>query len=121
MMALVLFVEDDEDSRRIVRTTLTRAGHEMVEAVTGPAGVRAAQTHLPDLILMDIQLPGFDGVEATRLLKADPALQHIPIVAVTSYVMSEDASRALQTGCEGFVSKPFSPRALLRAISGWLP
>jgi two-component system cell cycle response regulator DivK len=121
MMALVLLVEDDEDSRRIVRTTLTRAGHEMVEAVTGPDGVTAAQTHLPDLILMDIQLPGFDGLKTTRRLKADPALQHIPILAVTSYIMSEDESRALEAGCNGFVSKPFSPRALLDTISGFLP
>ena len=120
-MALVLLVEDDEDSRRIVRTTLTRAGHEMVEAMTGPGGVTAAQTHRPDLILMDIQLPGFDGVEATRRLKADPALQHIPILAVTSYVMSEDESRALEAGCSGFVSKPFSPRVLLDTIRGFLP
>ena len=120
-MALVLLVEDDEDSRRIVRTTLTRAGYEMVEAVTGPEGVAAAQAHRPDLILMDIQLPGFDGVEATRRLKADPALQHIPILAVTSYVMSEDESRALEAGCSGFVSKPFSPRVLLDTIRGFLP
>ena len=120
-MALVLLVEDDEDSRRIVRTTLTRAGHEMVEAVTGPDGMTAAQIHLPDLILMDIQLPGFDGVEATRRLKADPALQHIPILAVTSYVMSNDESRAREAGCEDFVSKPFSPRVLLDTIGRFLP
>ena len=120
-MALVLLVEDDEDSRRIVRTLLTRAGHEMVEAVTGPDGVAAAGRHLPDLILMDLQLPGYDGFEATRRLKANPALQHIPILAVTSYVMSDDESRALEAGCDGYVSKPFSPRALLDTISDFLP
>ena len=120
-MALVLLVEDDEDSRRIVRTTLTRAGYEMVEAVTGPDGVTAAHTHRPDVILMDIQLPGFDGVAATRRMKADPALQHIPILAVTSYVMSDDASRALEAGCSGLVAKPFSPRVLLDTIGGFLP
>jgi len=120
-MALVLLVEDDEDSRRIVRTLLTRAGHEMVEAVTGPEGVAAAQAHLPDLILMDLQLPGYDGFEATRRLKANPALQHIPILAVTSYVMSDDESRALEAGCDGYVSKPFSPRQLLETIRDFLP
>ncbi len=120
-MALVLLVEDDEDSRRIVRTTLTRAGYEMVEAVTGPDGVTAAQTHRPDVILMDIQLPGFDGVAATRRMKADPALQHIPILAVTSYVMSDDESRALEAGCSGLIAKPFSPRVLLDTIGGFLP
>ncbi len=120
-MALVLLVEDDEDSRRIVRTTLTRAGYEMVEAVTGPDGVTAAHTHRPDVILMDIQLPGFDGVAATRRMKADPALQHIPILAVTSYVMSDDESRALEAGCSGLVAKPFSPRVLLDTIGGFLP
>jgi two-component system cell cycle response regulator DivK len=121
MMALVLLVEDDEDSRRIVRILLTRAGHEMVEAVTGPDGVAAAQAHRPDLILMDIQLHGYDGFEATRRIKADPALQHIPILAVTSYVMSDDASRALEAGCDGYVSKPFSPRALLATMGDFLP
>ena len=120
-MALVLLVEDDEDSRRIVRTTLTRAGYEMVEAVTGPDGVTAAQTHRPDVILMDIQLPGFDGVAATRRMKAGPALQHIPILAVTSYVMSDDESRALEAGCSGLIAKPFSPRVLLDTIGGFLP
>ena len=120
-MALVLLIEDDEDSRRIVRTLLTRAGHEMMEAVTGPDGVAAAQRRPPDLILMDLQLPGYDGFEATRRLKATPALQHIPILAVTSYAMSEDESRALEAGCDGYVSKPFSPRELLDAISRFLP
>lgn len=120
-MAVVLVVEDDEDSRRILRVLLTRAGHEMMEALTGPDGVAAAQTHLPDVILMDIQLPGYDGFEATRRLKADPALQHIPILAVTSYVMSDDESRALEAGCDGYVSKPLSPRALLATLDDFLP
>ena len=120
-MAVVLLVEDDEDSRRIVRTTLTRAGYAMVEAVTGPDDVTAAHTHRPDVILMDIQLPGFDGVAATRRMKADPALQHIPILAVTSYVMSDDESRALEAGCSGLIAKPFSPRVLLETIGGFLP
>ena len=119
-MALVLLVEDDEDSRRIVRTTLTRAGHEILEAVTGPDGVAAALRRPPDLILMDIQLPGFDGLEATRRIKADSALQHIPILAVTSYVMSDDELRALEAGCDGYISKPFSPSVLLATIDDFL-
>ena len=120
-MALVLVVEDDEDSRRILKTMLTRAGHEMVEAVTGPDGVASAQRRPPDLILMDIQLPGYDGLEATRRIKANPDLQRIPILAVTSYAMSEDETRALDAGCDGYVSKPFSPRRLLPIIHRFLP
>jgi two-component system cell cycle response regulator DivK len=89
-------------------------------AVTGPDGVLAAEAHQPDLILMDIQLPGFDGFEATRRIKANPALQHIPIVAVTSYAMGGDEARAMEAGCDGYVSKPLRPTALLDTIRSFL-
>ena len=76
-----------------------------------------ATEHRPDLILMDIQLPVMDGYEVTRRIKADPALWHIPIIAVTSYALSGDEEKARQAGCDGYVGKPFSPRQLLAKIN----
>lgn len=118
-MARILIVEDDENSRLIVRDLLEAVGYEMIEAVTGPEGVTAAEAHRPDLILMDVQLPGCDGFEATQRIRANPALQHIPIIVVTSYAMSTDAARAAEAGC-GYVSKPFSLTALLDTIHDFL-
>jgi two-component system cell cycle response regulator DivK len=112
----VLVVEDQEDNRQIVRDLLTSAGYELIEAVTGPEGVSLAESQRPDLILMDIQLPGLDGYEATRRIKAKPELRQIPIIAVTSYALSGDDVKAKQAGCDDYVTKPFSPRALLAKI-----
>jgi two-component system cell cycle response regulator DivK len=120
MSKRILVIEDQEDNRRIVRDLLTSVGYEIIEAVTGEDGVSAAASHVPDLILMDIQLPGLDGYEATRRIKANPALQHIPIIAVTSYALSGDDVKAFEAGCNGYVSKPFSPRALLARIREFL-
>jgi two-component system cell cycle response regulator DivK len=117
----ILVIEDEEDNRRIVRDLLTSVGYEIIEAVTGEEGVQAAATHLPDLILMDIQLPGLDGYEATRRIKANPTLRHIPIIVVTSYALSGDDVKAFEAGCDAYVSKPFSPRALLAKIREYLP
>ncbi len=115
-MTKILLIEDHEDNRRIVRDLLTSTGYELVEAVTGEDGVTMAATEAPDLILMDIQLPGIDGYEATRRIKADPAARHIPIIAVTSYALSGDETVARAAGCDGYVTKPFSPRVLLAKI-----
>ena len=120
MSKAILVVEDQEDSRRIMRDLLTSAGYEVIEAVTGEEGVAAAETHQPVLILMDIQLPDFDGYEATRRIKANPALRQIPIIAVTSYALSGDDVKAFDAGCDAYVSKPFSPRALLAKIREFL-
>lgn len=116
MSQLILVVEDQEDNRRIIRDLLTSAGYEIIEALTSEEGVAAAETHHPALILMDIQLPDFDGYEATRRIKANPALRSIPIIAVTSYALSGDDIKAREAGCDAYVSKPFSPRALLAKI-----
>jgi two-component system cell cycle response regulator DivK len=122
MMPQVLMVDDDRHSRQIVRDLLESVdGFEMIEAVTGPDGVLAAEAHQPDLILMDVQLPGFDGFEATRRIKANPTLQHIPIIAVTSYAMGGDEARAMAAGCNGYVSKPLRPRVLLDTIRSFMP
>lgn len=116
MKARVLLVEDQEDNRRIVRDLLTSAGYELIEAVTGEDGVRLAEAHRPDLILMDIQLPGMDGYEATRRIRKVPALAETPIIAVTSYALSGDDAKALAAGCTAYVAKPVSPRALLAKV-----
>ena len=120
MSNTILVVEDQEDSRRIIRDLLKSAGYDIIEAVTGKEGVAAAETHHPELILMDIQLPDFDGYEATRRIKAKAALSRIPIIAVTSYALSGDDAKAFDAGCDAYVSKPFSPRALLAKIREFL-
>jgi two-component system cell cycle response regulator DivK len=117
----ILVVEDQEDNRTILRDLLTHAGFVVLEAVTGEEGVRAAEAHRPDLILMDIQLPLVDGYEATRRIKARPELRAIPIVAVTSYALGGDEAKARAAGCDGYVTKPFSPRQLLATVRGYLP
>jgi two-component system cell cycle response regulator DivK len=120
MSRRILVIEDQEDNRRILRDLLTSAGFELIEAVTGPEGVSKAQTHHPDLILMDIQLPQLDGYEATRRIKADPALRPIPIIAVTSFALSGDDVKAYAAGCDGYVTKPYSPRQLLAKVREYL-
>jgi two-component system cell cycle response regulator DivK len=113
---LILVVEDHEDNRRMLRDLLTSVGIEMREAVTGIEGVAMAKALRPDLILMDIQLPGIDGYEATRRIKAEPALESVPIIVVTSYALSGDQNKAFAAGCAAYVSKPYSPRQLLATI-----
>ena len=120
-MKRILIIEDQEDNRRILHDLLTGAGYELIEAETGEDGVALAESRRPDLILMDIQLPGLDGYEATRRIKANPALRAIPIIAVTSYALSGDDVKAREAGCDAYVTKPFSPRALLAKIQEFLP
>jgi two-component system, cell cycle response regulator DivK len=121
MSKRILVVEDTEDNRRILRDLLTRAGYELIEAVDGESGVAMATAHRPDLILMDIQLPVFDGYEATRRIRANPDTRAIPIIAVTSYALSGDESKVLAAGCDGYVAKPFSPRKILALVQELLP
>jgi two-component system, cell cycle response regulator DivK len=121
MSKRILVVEDTEDNRQILRDVLNDAGFDLIEAGDGEEGVRMAAEFHPDLVLMDIQLPIVDGYEATRRIKADPALRHIPVIAVTSYALSQDEKKAFAVGCSGYVAKPFSPRALLAKIREFLP
>jgi two-component system, cell cycle response regulator DivK len=120
MSKRILAIEDHEENRRLLRDLLTSVGYEMIEAVTGEGGVALAEAQLPDLILMDIQLPGIDGYETTRRIKANPALRHIPVIAVTSYALSGDEVKALDAGCDAYVTKPFDPTDLLAKIRGYL-
>ena len=121
MTKRILVVEDQEDNRRILPDLLGAAGYEISEAHDGEQALPMALASKPDLILMDIQLPLMDGYEATRRIKADPALASIPIIVVTSYALSGDEEKARAAGCDDYVAKPFSPRRLLAKIREFLP
>lgn len=120
-MKRILVIEDQEDNRAILRDLLSATGYTYLEAVNGAAGVAAAAAEKPDLILMDIQLPELDGYQATQAIKANPALAAIPVIAVTSYALSGDEAKARAAGCDDYVTKPYSPRALLAKIRQYLP
>jgi len=121
MSKKILVVEDQEDNRQILRDLLSSAGYEMSEAGDGQEALAAVAKQRPDLILMDIQLPVMDGYEATRRIKSDPKTRSIPIIVVTSYALSGDESKARDAGCDAYVTKPYSPRALLAKIKEFLP
>ena len=113
---LILIVEDNPKNLKLVRDTLQVKGYQTLEAETGEEGVRLAHERQPALILMDIQLPGITGVEALQRLRADPATQHTPVVAVTASVMPQDRTRIMAAGFNGFQGKPISVRELLATV-----
>lgn len=117
---VILVVEDHEKNRRLLRKVLEVSGYQVVEAETGMAGVQAALEHLPDLILMDYQLPDFDGVEAFRRIRAEPMLARVPVVAVTASAMPQDALRMREAGFDGFETKPISVPGLLATVARFL-
>ena len=121
MSKRILVVEDQEDNRQIIRDMLTFTDYEIMEAESGEQALEAVAKQRPDLILMDIQLPGIDGYEVTRRIKADPALRSIKINAVTSYALSGEEQKAREAGCDEYVPKPYSPRQLLAKIRQYLP
>jgi two-component system cell cycle response regulator DivK len=106
---------------QILRDMLMNAEYEIIEAENGEQALAAVTKQRPDLILMDIQIPIIDGYEATRRIKADPALRSIPIIAVTSHALSGGEEKARAAGCDDFVAKPYSPRLLLAKIRQYLP
>jgi two-component system, cell cycle response regulator DivK len=116
----ILAIDDQEDNRRILHDLLTTVGYQVLEAADGEDAVAQAEAHVPDLILMDIQLPGIDGYEATRRIKANPALARIPVIAVTSYALTGDEDKAMEAGCDAYIAKPYSPRALLAKVREFL-
>jgi two-component system, cell cycle response regulator DivK len=116
----ILVVEDQEDLRGILRDLLAGSGYDVAEATDGRDGVAKAQSGRPDLILMDIQLPVFDGYEAARQIKADPNLKAIPIIAISSFAMKGDEEKARASGCDRYITKPYSPLQLLGIIRGVL-
>jgi CheY-like chemotaxis protein len=120
MEKVVLIVEDDAKNRKLVRDLLQVKGFATIEAENGKAGIEMAVTEQPDLILMDIQMPVMDGVEATRILKSHPDTREIPIVALTSYVMPGDEERMLKAGCDAYIAKPIDTRKFIGKVQEFL-
>ena len=113
---LILVVEDNDKNRKLVRDVLTVKGYRVIEAETGEVGLRLAHEQPPALILMDIQLPGIDGIEALRRLRADPVTAGIPVVAVTASAMTQDRQKILAAGFDGYQAKPISVRPFLELV-----
>jgi two-component system cell cycle response regulator DivK len=118
--AKILLIEDNPQNRYLVTFLLEQHGHVVVQAESGALGLEMAGRHRPDLILLDIQLPGKDGYAVARSLKSDPLLQSIPIVAVTSYAMVGDRERILAAGAEGYIEKPINPDTFVTEIESFL-
>jgi two-component system cell cycle response regulator DivK len=120
MKAKILLIEDNAQNRYLVTFLLEQRGHEILQAETGPQGLALAGEARPDLILLDIQLPGMDGHTVARALKSDPQLKSIPVVAVTSYAMVGDREKCLAAGAEGYIEKPINPESFVAEIEQFL-
>ena len=119
-MSRILVVEDNPKNLKLVRDVLTHWGYEVVEATTGEDGVRLAGEVEPDLVLMDLQLPGIDGTEALRRIRAGRGNPGVPVVAVTAFAMNDDRDRAFDSGFDGYVEKPISVRSLPDQVRDFL-
>ena len=117
----ILYVEDNEFNLKMVRQLLARTAYRLIEATDGELGVATALKEVPDLILMDIQLPKMSGLEATRQLRSDPSTAAIPIIVITSFALSGDDQKAKDAGATAYITKPYSPRELLQTIRDLLP
>ena len=120
MEKTILIVEDSPQIMKLLRAVLVRSGYAVLEATDGKTGVALAKENKPDLILMDIQLPIVDGLEATRILRADAKTKDIPIIALTAYAMEEDAKKVYDAGCNEHITKPFEIRELLNKVTDYL-
>lgn len=119
-MSRILLVEDNEMNRDMLSRRLERKAYEVIIAIDGQASVNMASSESPDLILMDLSLPVIDGWEATRRLKANPATQSIPVIALTAHAMASDEQKALQAGCDDYDTKPVNFQRLLGKIEALL-
>jgi two-component system cell cycle response regulator DivK len=119
-MSTVLIVEDNEKNMKLVRDILQYAGHRTLETASGHEGVRLAQQHRPDLVLMDIQLPDIDGIEALRQIRADPALDAVPVLAVSASVMPEEVRMIAAAGFDDYVTKPIALREFQATVRRFL-
>ena len=117
---LVLVVEDNDKNMKLARDVLTAKGYRVAEAMTGEEGVKIAHEQVPQLILMDYQLPGIDGIEAFRQIRGDATTKHIPIVAVTASAMPEEEARMKKAGFDGFLTKPINLKEFVSAIADTL-
>ena len=120
-MSTILIVEDNEMNRDMLSRRLARKGYAILIAVDGQIGIDVARDNAPDLILMDMSLPTVDGWEAARRLKADSALKHIPIIALTAHAMANDREKAIEAGCDDYDTKPIDLPRLLTKIEALLP
>jgi CheY-like chemotaxis protein len=116
----ILVIEDNEQNMYLATFILEKAGYEVIQAYNGTDGIALAEQHLPDLIVLDIQLPKMDGYVVARILRKNAALAKTPIVAVTSYAMPGDCEHALSAGCSGYIEKPINPETFVTQIEGFL-
>jgi CheY-like chemotaxis protein len=120
-MTTILIVEDNEMNRDMLSRRLERKGYRVLIAIDGEKGLEVTRSSMPDLILMDMSLPVMDGWEATRRLKADAILQHIPVIALTAHAMANDREKALEAGCDDYDTKPIELPRLLAKMEALLP
>ena len=116
----ILIVDDNEKNRKLVRFVLRNSGYETLEAEDCEQGIKLAKETVPDLILMDIQMPVIDGIEAFRILRSEPATKDIPVIALTSYAMSGDRDKLLRAGFKGYISKPINVNEFVSTIKSIL-
>ncbi len=116
----ILVVEDNETNMYLIRFILEKSGYEVIEAREGAVGVELAVKEKPDLVIMDLQLPDIDGLEATKRIRASEADSDIPIIALTSFAMAGDREKALAAGCTGYIEKPINPDTFITEIEKYL-
>lgn len=119
-MGRILYIEDNVQNMRLVRKILNHAGYEVLEADSGMLGLMIAERENPDLILMDVNLPDIDGLEATARLRENPSIAHIPVIALTANAMVGDRERALDAGCDGYLPKPVGRAELIQTVENFL-
>ena len=116
----IVLIEDNEQNRYLVSYILQARGWEVLHAYDGPSGLALAASSDPALILLDVQLPGMDGYAVARALRADPTLDAVPVVAVTSYAMAGDRERCLEAGCNGYLEKPIDPQTFAEQVEAFI-
>lgn len=120
MAKTVLIVEDNDLNLKLFRDLLEASGYQTLQSKDGMDGLRLVRDHKPDLVLMDIQLPEISGLEITRMIKADPEIRHIPVLAVTAFAMKGDEEKIRDGGCDGYIAKPISVASFLQTVQSFL-
>lgn len=120
MQKTVLVIDDNELNLKLMKSLLQLGGYQTLEATSAEAGIDCVRKQKPDLILMDVQLPGMDGLQATQIIRNDFGLKELPIVALSGYAMKEDEIKAVEAGCDGFMAKPIDTRGFLKTISQFI-